>query len=399
MHPHGQHFTGMGLGAREEEDPADFILDDADRLTSRDLAIARYRRNHELLNLIFDARRIDRLTPAPSPYAEKDVAKLREQLKRCTEDTESCKSAHSDRVKLWKKKHVQHEMMLHASNKRTKSQLAERAQQLSRESESDQYDQNGETLPAWARNASTGQIIGVGYVRATTPEDVRIQLPKPAEPVSTTAVAATATSNPVPSPSTQVQVNGQDAQLESQAKSEMTPDVASTVTGQPSSTTGPYPLGAAVHTKHEDGEEDEEDEDDEEEDGEDEEDEEADADGDADAEADEGAEVDDVHESMDLPDAKAGGTGTMSRQDPTALRAITDQGTSLIADPSIEQKDNNEGHSPTLSDTEMASAAVDMLFADGMVEHTTLPDKEEQPVNGEQPQASLSVERTAQQAP
>lgn len=50
--------TGMGFGLSVDDEPTDFVMDDLDRLTSRDVAMARYKRHHDLLGRIFDARRI-----------------------------------------------------------------------------------------------------------------------------------------------------------------------------------------------------------------------------------------------------------------------------------------------------------------------------------------------------
>ena len=56
--PHPQGPLGLNLPPTLQDELPDSVLDDLDRLNPRDLAVARYARNHELLSMIFDARRI-----------------------------------------------------------------------------------------------------------------------------------------------------------------------------------------------------------------------------------------------------------------------------------------------------------------------------------------------------
>lgn len=57
-YPQPKVASEMAIGMALEDEHSDFLLDELDRLSARDLAIARYTRNHSLLGTIFDARRI-----------------------------------------------------------------------------------------------------------------------------------------------------------------------------------------------------------------------------------------------------------------------------------------------------------------------------------------------------
>lgn len=185
MNPSLRHSTGMGLGLPFEEDSADFILDDLDRISPRNVAMARYKRNHELLGLIFDARRIDKLEPPPSPYVDVDQAGLKKGLEKLQEEMSELRESHSKRIKLLKEESAKEDVLLHfvKKGKGLPSAVA------SDPTTSDKVEQE----ESWAKEPSKGRIVGVGYVRTSTPEEVRELLPKAPAPVSSAPPAQVST--------------------------------------------------------------------------------------------------------------------------------------------------------------------------------------------------------------
>lgn len=188
MHPHMPQPTGMGFGVAEDDDgPTDFILDDTSRLTSRDVAMARFKRNHELLNIIFDARRIDSLVPPESPYVHMDKAALEARLATIQSETEQLRQVDTAKTAEWRAELAEHEELLHAPPKRLRQQREKEATLAAAEIRGE--DGNKDT-PAWARGPNKGRILGVGYVRADTPEEVRALLPPSPPSKSPTPSAA-----------------------------------------------------------------------------------------------------------------------------------------------------------------------------------------------------------------
>lgn len=140
----------MGWGTSYDDESTDFVMDEMDRLTPRDLSVARFRKNHELMETIFDHRKIADLQPdQSSPYANLSAATLRAQLKVSEESTQEMQKSHVERLRLIK--------------------MDRRGGQ---EEEAAQDGEDGDT-PAWARNASKGKVLneaGYPYARAPTPE-------------------------------------------------------------------------------------------------------------------------------------------------------------------------------------------------------------------------------------
>ncbi|KAJ1573222.1 hypothetical protein NDA15_001608 [Ustilago hordei] len=156
-------FLGLNLPPTIADEMPESIFDDLDRLTPRDIAVARYARNHELLSIVFDARRIDTLTPAPSPYADVKQDDLKNKVASIQEEVIKMAKEHEERLR---------ELKESSSAKKNKKQRTEAEEGV------------GET-PAWAESASRGKILGVGFVRAETPEELRP--PKPAAEPATEA--------------------------------------------------------------------------------------------------------------------------------------------------------------------------------------------------------------------
>lgn len=129
----------------------------------------RYRRNHELLNMIFDARSIDSLAPQESPYAQVDRDALQEQIHSVQEQIQKMEKDHEAHSEQWRSELEQQESVLHSTPKQL------RQQQEAHEEASD------DDTPVWARSQSKGRILGVGYIRASTPDEVKALLPRPAE--------------------------------------------------------------------------------------------------------------------------------------------------------------------------------------------------------------------------
>ena len=139
------------------------IFDDLDRLGPRDLAVARYAKNHELLSMVFDARRIDTLTPAPSPYAQVKAEDLHAKVQLIQNEMEQLDKDHA----------------LKLNQLRQSCGAGKNAHKGHAQSADEPAD-----VPAWGENASRGKILGVGYVRAETPEELR-----PPKPVAEAAGA------------------------------------------------------------------------------------------------------------------------------------------------------------------------------------------------------------------
>lgn len=150
-------FLGLNLPATMADELPDSIVDDLDRLTPRDLAVARYARNHELLSTVFDARRIDSLHPAPSPYAQVAPAELQAKVDALNTDISQLSSAHTH--KMTRVRHI----------------IAGKA---------DADDAETEPEP-WARGAFRGKVLGLGFVRAPTPDELKHK-PAPSEPAPET---------------------------------------------------------------------------------------------------------------------------------------------------------------------------------------------------------------------
>ncbi len=92
-------FLGLNLPPSIADELPESIFDDLDRLTPRDIAVARYAKNHELLSMVFDARRIDTLVPAPSPYAEVKAEDLKEKVQKIQEEVVELEKQHEQRLR------------------------------------------------------------------------------------------------------------------------------------------------------------------------------------------------------------------------------------------------------------------------------------------------------------
>ncbi|UZJ56053.1 hypothetical protein CBS101457_005373 [Exobasidium rhododendri] len=306
--------TGMGLGnSMLEEEGADFILDDMDRLTARDIAMTRYKRHHELLSLVFDTRRVGSLEPPPSPYADIDQAALKSRLQAYQKESEDLRNTHMKKLKILKDDCAkQDEQMISA--KKVRKEIGADGEVLEDETVDDSstglVEGGGVESPqAWALRPSKGKIVGVGYVRASTPEEVRALLPRAPAPTLSLAPSP-APAQPVPIVTTQE--TGMLVDQEGTAAATPSGDVpvekgtvgaglvkkdtslVGDTTMADDTTMDNLPEGDAGEDG-EDGEDDEEGDDDDDEDGDDDEDDEEegdDADGDADADADGDADAD-----------------------------------------------------------------------------------------------------------
>ncbi|PWN28736.1 hypothetical protein BDZ90DRAFT_129377 [Jaminaea rosea] len=157
MHP-PLHGGAMGWGSAFDDDQTDFVLDEMDRLTPRDLAVARFRRNHELMEGIFDERKIAKLVPPPSPYSVLSPESLRIQLRKAQETAEEMTKVHAERLASLRES---------LNPERIEADL-EQARKRAR--------QDDESAEPWARAPGEGRTLargGLVYVRARTPEPVR----------------------------------------------------------------------------------------------------------------------------------------------------------------------------------------------------------------------------------
>ncbi|PWN40061.1 hypothetical protein IE81DRAFT_349615 [Ceraceosorus guamensis] len=180
----------MAVGLALEDEHSDFLLDELDRLSARDLAMARYTRNHSLLGAIFDARRIEDLRPSPSPYAVHSISELQAKLEKETATIAPLEAAHRARVQEFKTaidaKTIAGSLGAEAEVKRHKQRAASRANMdVAEEADEMQVDPNQPSQeeaegPDWARTTRESRHIHSNYVRAQTPEEIRKLLPAPA---------------------------------------------------------------------------------------------------------------------------------------------------------------------------------------------------------------------------
>lgn len=387
MLPHPPQSTGMGWGLSIDEDPVDFILDDLDKLSGRDIASARYRRNHELINLIFDTRKIENLQPSESPYAGKDQDALRSQLTQTQDEIEKLQSIHSTKFRRWREELVEHDDLLHAPPKRLKVQLEEEEKKRLEEADIEEVNTNGEPIAPWSSMPSKGKILGSGYIRAKTPEEVRALLPKAPEPepepepeqkpavvagTQAQTAAPTSTGQPLQAVSGAPQsVEGQNGTSIQQAAVPSLPQAS--LPTQPSNLTDAMQLDENAAEDEEDGEDDDEEDDDDEEEGDDDEDD-GDADADEDAPDDEDAEADadgdaDGDETNDLPTSQPANETLESVDasmaavgDDTFATAADDAagGAVITADGIASSSDADEGTNDVL-DAEPQSEAKDVV--------------------------------------
>ncbi|CEH11687.1 hypothetical protein CBOM_07097 [Ceraceosorus bombacis] len=180
----------MAVGLALEDEHSDFLLDELDRVSARDLAMARYTRNHSLLGAIFDARRIEDLRPSPSPYAVHSIAELQAKLEKEAATIAPLEAAHQARVQEFKTaidaKTIAASLGAEAEVKRHKQRAASRADMdVSEEADEmqvdpDQPSQEEAEEPRWARITRESRHIHSNYVRAPTPEEIKKLLPAPA---------------------------------------------------------------------------------------------------------------------------------------------------------------------------------------------------------------------------
>ncbi|PWN21889.1 hypothetical protein BCV69DRAFT_158721 [Microstroma glucosiphilum] len=128
-----------------------------DRLTPRDLAVARFRRNHDFIEAIFDEKKIANLEPPPSPYADLSRKDLQAQLDLSEAQTAEMKRLHEERIQSFKQ---------NISAEQIEKDVARQAE-VNPEEEA--------ALEPWARNAGKGRRLtaGFAYVQARTPEVVK----------------------------------------------------------------------------------------------------------------------------------------------------------------------------------------------------------------------------------
>lgn len=337
--------------------------------------MARYKRNHELLNLIFDARRIDRLEPPPSPYADKDQEALQEQLKNCQEEMEAMRTAHTAKFRQWREEVHDQDALLHAPPKKLRMQQAEQDQKREAEKDGEERTEKGEAVPMWASSPGQGAIVGVGFIRASTPEEVRKLLPRPPEPdpVPTTQASATATPPVAEAVASQAAhtatsasgaASGPQGMLERSVAPAAPPaHIQSAATVESGSTlpTGMAPRSAVgsgerAEQENEDGDRDDGEDaegDNDQEGGEDDNDDEEDADGDADGDADE-----------DDADGGAGGADENGRQGESGQAPDMDSQDAAVTD-SNPTRNVNAGNATDIqsADATMADLLANDTFA------------------------------------
>ncbi|SNX87370.1 uncharacterized protein MEPE_06080 [Melanopsichium pennsylvanicum] len=166
----GPAFLGLNLPPTIADELPESIFDDLDRLTPRDIAVARYARNHQLMSTIFDARRIDTLVPAPSPYSNIKPQDVEEKIAKIQQESERLEKQHHLRLQELRQ-----------------SSSANKAASAKDKSGDGEDAVEGETVASWAQGPSRGRILGVGFVRADSPEEFKPKVVKTTPPVFTAA--------------------------------------------------------------------------------------------------------------------------------------------------------------------------------------------------------------------
>ncbi|CAG8620997.1 7051_t:CDS:2, partial [Funneliformis caledonium] len=87
--------TSVTAVAEEIDEPSG---DELDNLKFKEVAMSRYRRNHDYISEVFSAYSVSSIIPPTSIYQEKDVDELKQQLTVHQSDIEKLKSEHSKKV-------------------------------------------------------------------------------------------------------------------------------------------------------------------------------------------------------------------------------------------------------------------------------------------------------------
>ncbi|KAF9189657.1 hypothetical protein BGZ51_009386 [Haplosporangium sp. Z 767] len=87
--------------AQAQEDAEEPSGDELDFLTARDVAIARYKRNHDYIAEVFSPYPTSRIIP-PKPEYQKSVGFLKSLSEKCGDDLDVLKSEHDEKIKKFK---------------------------------------------------------------------------------------------------------------------------------------------------------------------------------------------------------------------------------------------------------------------------------------------------------
>ncbi|WFD43414.1 hypothetical protein MPSI1_002075 [Malassezia psittaci] len=139
-------YYNLVFGTEPDEDIADaLVVDTLDVVTPRDLATARYARNHELLERILGPDRLDTMRAPPSPYEHTNPEQLRTELKSLESEIQQLDKDCAHRLKQWKNP------------------------------ENNQGDADNH-LEDWEVQPSQGAILGIGHIRASPSPDIASQI-------------------------------------------------------------------------------------------------------------------------------------------------------------------------------------------------------------------------------
>ncbi|WFC99323.1 hypothetical protein MYAM1_002067 [Malassezia yamatoensis] len=142
-------YYNLVFGTEPDEDIADALValttDTLDVVTPRDLATARYARNHELLERILGPGRLDTMHAPPSPYEHTNPEHLRAELKSLKTEIQEIDQDFAHRSNQW------------------------------RNAESNQEDVD-DHLQDWEVQPSQGAILGIGHIRASPSPEIASQI-------------------------------------------------------------------------------------------------------------------------------------------------------------------------------------------------------------------------------
>ncbi|EXX56837.1 uncharacterized protein OCT59_005365 [Rhizophagus irregularis] len=86
--------------AEEADEPSG---DEIDNLKFREVAMSRYKRNHEYISDIFSAYSVSSIIPPNSVYQEKNIDELKQQLATHQADIDKLKNEHSEKIEVFKR--------------------------------------------------------------------------------------------------------------------------------------------------------------------------------------------------------------------------------------------------------------------------------------------------------
>lgn len=137
-------YYNIVFGREQNEDIVDSVVDPLDIAVPRDLSAARYAQNHALMSEIFGQTRLDLLKAPPSAFEGMVPTKLQDSVRALEREIDELMQNHANQK----------------SQFTTKNDSA-----VLEEKENSDVD--------WAQAPSKGRVLGIGYVPADIPEEVK----------------------------------------------------------------------------------------------------------------------------------------------------------------------------------------------------------------------------------